>query len=300
MRASTPARPWHRLVGWLLLASLAGCSGTPPSTSPASTSPSRPRSLQSGRIVFSTFEDVYAVDVDGRGLRQLTHRRAHEFDASWSPDGRRIAYRSEADGQPPDIWVMNADGSSQTRIARGLSPAWSPDGAKIAYADAQGSLSVMNPDGSGQRQVPGTEQGEYPTWSPDGSQLAFSTTQGGKEIYRVRLDGSGLTRLTDAPGEDWHADWSPDGQQIAFSSQRGSEQGDVYVMNADGSQQRRLGEQHGFGPAWSPNGRQIVYAAGGGLYVMNADGAQIVPVPLTGIGEAELPDWSADATGGQG
>jgi YD repeat-containing protein len=277
----------------------AGCNGRPDgsvSTATSTTSPSSPSSAaphRAGRIVFSTMDDVYVVNDDGTDLRQLTKGPAAEFDPSWSPDGRRIAYRVERGQQSADIYVMNADGSGQRRLAAGLSPAWSPDGALIAYADNQGSISVMRPDSSASRRVPGTDQGEYPSWSPDGATLAFSTPIGGKDIYRVRLDGSDRTRLTDAPGEDWQVDWSPDGRRIAFASQRDSTLGDVYVMGADGSDQRRLSTDHGFTPAWSPDGRHLVYATGAGLVVTTPDGGRATRLPLPGLGNVQLPDWVA-------
>lgn len=301
-RALAEWRVWTLRRGLVLVVAaglVAGCGGGPGgSVSPAASasSPSRPAGAaprRAGRIVFSTMDDIYIVDADGTGLRQLTKGPAAEFDPSWSPDGRRIAYRVERGQQSADIYVMDADGSGQRRIARGLSPAWSPDGALIAYADDQGSISVMAPDGSGGRRVPGTDQGEYPSWSPDGATLAFSTPIGGKDIYRVSLDGSGLTRLTAAPGEDWQVDWSPDGRRIAFASQRDRSLGDVYVMGADGSGQRRLSTDHGFTPAWSPDGRQLVYATGASLVFTTPDGDRATRLVLPGLGYLQLPDWIA-------
>ena len=80
----------------------------------------------SGRIVFDNYDDVWSINADGTGLRRLTRARWHEFQPSWSPDGRFIAYRSEPNGSP-ELWIMNADGSGQHRLTRdGGFPAWSP------------------------------------------------------------------------------------------------------------------------------------------------------------------------------
>jgi dipeptidyl aminopeptidase/acylaminoacyl peptidase len=144
--AQRRARTLRRgLVLVVAAALLAGCTwGDGGSTATSTLSPSGPPSAaarRAGRIVFSTAEDIYVVNGDGTGLRQLTTGPAAEFDPSWSPDGRRIAYRVDSGPAAADIFVMNADGSGQRRIASGLSPAWSPDGAMIAYADDQGSFA---------------------------------------------------------------------------------------------------------------------------------------------------------------
>src|SRR5919204_6727901 len=73
-----------------------------------------------GRIAFSMGNqnrDVYAVNADGSGLVRLTDDPAADFDPSWSPDGRRIAYRHE-DEQSGQIYVMDADGSRQRSLTR--------------------------------------------------------------------------------------------------------------------------------------------------------------------------------------
>src|SRR6266545_5901313 len=111
----------------------------PHPTATASASPSIPAGTRtavtslSGRIVFDNFQDVWSINADGTGLTRLTRSPGPDFDATWSPDGARIAFRSERNGDP-EIWLMNADGSGQRGLADGLSPAWSPDGSKIAYA----------------------------------------------------------------------------------------------------------------------------------------------------------------------
>jgi TolB protein len=85
--------------------------------------------LLSGRIAFDNHDDVWTIQADGTDLTRLTHSPGHDFDPSWSPDGARIAFRSERSGEP-EIWVMSADGTGQRRLAAGLSPAWSPDEAE--------------------------------------------------------------------------------------------------------------------------------------------------------------------------
>src|SRR5439155_2040177 len=113
------------------------------------------RSSLNGRIAFDNFDDVWAIDADGTDLTRLTHSPGPDFDPSWSRDGMRIAFRSERSGES-EIWVMNADGTRQRRLAAGLSPAWSPDGSLIAFSGRAG-LSMIRPDGTGLRALAHTD-----------------------------------------------------------------------------------------------------------------------------------------------
>jgi len=251
--------------------------------------------MLTGRIVFDNHDDVWSINANGAGLTRLTDSPWPEFDAAWSPDGTRIAFRADRNDES-ELWLMNADGSDQHRLANGGFPAWSPDGSKIAFA-APGSpsaIAIMNADGSGQHPVPNTANGcEYPAWSPDGKRLAFNCNPTGDHaMYIVDVGGSGLVDLSSV-GEGWQVDWSPDGQTILFASKRDqAEPGytDIYMMRSDGLGVRRLTNNHGYTPAWSPDGRYIVFSAPG-LFVMRSDGSGVTPLPTVGIGETSFPDW---------
>ena len=155
------------------------------------------------------------------GLRHDRRReRAAEADARqrvgvrpvWSPDGRKIAFMSQRDGNS-EVYVMNADGSGQRNLTRSPryegGPAWSPDGRKIAFAS--GSRSCRAGEGCA----------------------------GNTDVYVMNADGSGQRRLTRAPRDDFVPAWSPDGRKIAFVSKRDGNP-EIYVMNTDGSEQRNL------------------------------------------------------------
>ena len=206
----------------------------------------------------------------------------------------RIAFTNDRDGNW-DIYVMNSDGSGETRLTErsgyDWGPVWSPDGQLIAFASERNgdwNIFVMNADGSGVTQL--TNHPGYdvePAWSASGEQIAFSSTgDEGPDIYVMNADGSGVTQLTNHPGYDVEPAWSPDGRLIAFASDRDAnvdtvETGDIYVMNADGSDVRRLTDNplQDRSPAWSPGGRQIAFSSSrdgdSDIYVMNADGSGV-------------------------
>ena len=254
-----------------------------------------------GRIVFDNFRDVWSINADGTGLTRLTRASGpdpHDFDATLSTDGKRIAYRHERNGGYPELWIMNADGTGQHQLAQdGGFPAWSRDGSMIAYAPGGGPsgrswIAIMNADGSGQRRLPHTDYGEYPSWSPDGKRIAFSSNLSGEaKMYIVDVDGSRVVDLSSV-GEGGKVAWSPDGRSILFQSHRDHPDNytDIYVMRPDGSGVKRLTSANGETAAWSPDGRFIVFSAGG-LFLMRADGSGVTSLPVEGVGETSFPDW---------
>ncbi|NMC78284.1 MAG: hypothetical protein GYA59_02890, partial [Chloroflexi bacterium] len=135
---------------------------------------------------------------------------------------------------------------------------------------------------------------------PQPCMIAFdSDRDGNREVYLMGPDGAGLVNLSNDPAEDRNPSWAPDGSQIAFVSNRenGEEGGQfIYVMGADGRNVRPLTVENGSDwPSWSPDGSQIAYAAGGDIFVINADGSGS-STNLTNSEEKDIrPDWSPDS-----
>ena len=221
-----------------------------------------------------------------------------DADTDDAPTGH-IAFSSNRDGNW-EIYVMNADGTGQTRLtnnpADDSDPSWSPDGRRIVFTstrDGNHKIYVMNADGTDQTRLISNPADDFtPMWSPDGRRIAFSSNRDGNwEIYVMNADGTGQTRLTSSLAREWGPTWSPDGRRIAFTSDRDGNS-EIYVMNADGTGHTRLTSNPADDdePNWSPDGRRIAFESDNGIYVMNTDGTG--QTRLTSLGW--FPSWSPD------
>jgi Tol biopolymer transport system component len=160
--------------------------------------------------------NIYAIAADGTGEINLSNSSAVNVATGWSPDGKQIAFSSNRDSPKSwEIYVMNSDGSKQTRLTqlslRGWAyTVWSPDGTRLAVAspfDIQGPIYVVNADGSGLIKL--ADEGASPMWSPDGKRIAFASGQEGKSnIFVINVDGSELTQLT-STGNNYSPQWQP-------------------------------------------------------------------------------------------
>jgi dipeptidyl aminopeptidase/acylaminoacyl peptidase len=247
------------------------------------------------------------VNLDGSG-RRVVFRDDEAYDLAWSPDSQSIAYRATSgadfeyllyrfdlatgkktrltegpgDSSPtwsPDsrsiafirntsLYVMNADGSRERKLADNATDtisaagAWEPNGRRFAFKASEGdTLDIVDADGANRRTlVAGIFEPEF-AWAPDGTKLAFSGLVGDRvAAFVIDRDGSGRTRLADVPGSgDMSAPvWSPDGTRIALSF---GTPDDVWVVNVNGKGRKRLTKAIQYGgansdPVWDPVGRR--------------------------------------------
>ena len=269
------------------------------------------------RLAFYTNRDgnaeVYVMNADGSGAVNLTN---HPFQdgffqyfgsvygrPAWSPDGSKIAFVSNRDGEKGEIYVMNSDGSGQTNLTNSphhdMFPDWSPDGTRIVFAsiqDGEPDVHVMNADGSNPvRLTDNPAQDGWPAWSPDGTRIAFTSLRDGNyEIYVMNADGSGQVNITNSEGNDWDARWSPDGQKIIWESSCCP--GGMNTMNSDGSDRQGLIDSGTFDawPDWSPDGSRIAFTSSrdgnNEIYVANADGSGLLRITDNDVDDV-FPSW---------
>ena len=168
-------------------------------------------------------KEINRINADGTGLTTLVkseiegtgHIYPQNFSPSFSSDGKRIVFVSDRNfsswGSSNEIYVMDSDGTNQTRIT------------KNDYDDGS------------------------PCFSPDGKQIAFTSVRAGKsQIFVMNADGTNAIQLT-RDGANSPC-FSPDGQHIVYGSGSPSEQR-IFIMNSDGTAPRKLTK--GYHPTWA-------------------------------------------------
>lgn len=237
------------------------------------------------------------------------------------------------------IFTVAPDGSRERQLTAPVGkagddyPDWAPDGSFLAFQRCSLAcrLFTVTADGAGLKALPGCKPNQgppkcadvsYPAISPDGKRIAFVRAFGHISddqidhvgIYTMRLDGSGLRRVTLPKlrtAEDGDPQWSPDGRRIVFvrhnfsAKPKGGQA--VFVVNADGTGQRRVTAwklRAGDGPDWSPDGTQILFRSpetenflNSNIFTIHPDGTGLRQVTrATGKTKVYSASFSPDGT----
>ena len=305
-----------RLGRWSLLAVLALVAGLALAGPAQGTFPG-----PNGRIAFADFDtgQLYSINPDGTGLRQLTHVAAPAVAGGpdWSPDGRRIAFWSDLSGESR-LYVMDRDGSHRRLVFSELagyadfSPQYTPGGGRLVFTRCRHECAIYSVwvDGTHLRAL--TRPNESldvvdldPSVSPDGRRIAFTRLNAGgiiAQVYVMRADGSGAHPITPPALEGFAPDWTPDGRHILLTSNRDRLGSAIYQVNPDGTGLKRLTHppfpHNDLLPSSSPQGNRIVFHSDRpypdlccrDLFTVRADGSGLRRLP-TGLVGAVDPDW---------
>lgn len=159
--------------------------------------------------------ELYVINADGSGLRQLTFNRAIETSPSWNPKSGQIAFTSDRSGSPM-IFIMNDDGTNESRLTYvgeyNESAAWSPDGSRLAYVSRSGiNFDIYVVDMANNivtRLTQNEGSNENPCWAPDSRHIAFSSNRTGAfQIWSMLYDGTKPRQLT-REGNNTHPSWA--------------------------------------------------------------------------------------------
>lgn len=212
--------------------------------------------------------DIYTATPDGKNIRNLTNSPGYDAEATISPNGKKIVFTSERDGDL-ELYSMDIDGKNIKRLTN--EPGYdggafySPDNKMIVYRGSHPTdpaliqkdkdllrqhlivpltfeVWVMNADGSNKRQVTKLGAASFaPFFTPDGKRIIFCTNYFATDARKrnfdlavINIDGSGLERVTFNESFDGFPMFSPDGKKLVFASNRNAaKEGDTNVFIAD-------------------------------------------------------------------
>jgi TolB protein len=181
-------------------------------------------------------------------MEELTKGNSSNYLAAWSPDGSKLCFASNRDGNI-ELYVVNRDGSNLRRLtnhpAADTVPTWAPSGSQIAFvSDRTGAPQIytIDADGLGLRRITMSESRE----------IAYAARTGpGNDIKVVELATGQVRQLTFGEGTNESPSWAPNSRHLAFNSTRlGKTQ--IFVMARDGKNVKQITNSgNNFQPDWS-------------------------------------------------
>ena len=233
--------------------------------------------MPDGRVIYTSDlsgkRDIWSVNADGSGLKQLTDALHSDIYPIVTPDGRYIVFESARDGAY-NLWRVDADGRNPIRLTSGSrddEPMCSPDGKWIVYVTETSSRVPMlrKVPIEGGDSVPVTDEfAQHPTISPDGKLIAYHRIDQQRKRWVVIIPAEGGSPIKVMPIPKNFGSvmrWTPEGDAIAYQE---NTMGGLWKMPIDGTAPSQLldlrGDRlHYF--RYSHDGRRLVYASGPNL-----------------------------------
>ena len=217
-----------------------------------------------GKIVYTSGAsgklDLWLMEANGTGQKQLTADAGNARVPSVSPDGRYIVFMSDRTGTS-HIWRIDIDGSDARQLTNGngeWAPAFAPNGQWVFYMLSSGGAGKVPIDGGDTIRVIDKASGGVAI-SPDGKWIASGLTATKIAIYPV--EGGEPHRILDIPR--FYASWTPDGRALAYLDKRDGST--ISTQTIDGGTTKQLMDfkpDRIFRFSWSRDGKQLALARG--------------------------------------
>ena len=207
---------------------------------------------KNGKYIWPVYDsfDIFMADLQGNIVKQLTHEKGYDAEATVSPKGDRIVFTSMRSGDL-ELYTMNLDGSNVKQITNQLGydggAFFSPDGTKIIFRSSRPKTAQ--------------EIKDYKDLLAEG--LVEPTDM---ELYICNADGSDLKQLTFLGNANWSPFFHPSGKKILFSSNFEAERGfpfNLYLIDIDGKNLERVthGDTFDAFPVFSNDGKYLAFSS---------------------------------------
>ncbi len=223
---------------------------------------------------------LYMMNPDGSGIRQITSGNYWHTDGRWSPDAKQIVCNTEENSTTAgsSMVVMNSDGSNRKLLGYGNQMSWHPDGSKILFSYSPSIevgiygifLYTIYSDGTNRTKLQINGEGGSPDFSPDGKKIAYVEPDyiGHPPKSKTKvINYPDLTNIITIDSSGASPKWSPDGKEMAFSKREISNKpnDNIYVMNSDGSNVQKITNNTSnmpyIYPRWAPDGEKLIFLA---------------------------------------
>lgn len=210
------------------------------------------RSITGGRYLWPIYNtyDIFMADTSGKIVKQLTHSKGYDAEATLSPDGKKMIYTSDKSGDL-ELYIMDLATGKENQITFDLGydgGAWfSPDGKKIVWRASRPKTDA--------------DVNEYKSLLAKG--LVAPTSM---EVFVANADGTNIQQITQLGQANWAPNFTPDSKKIIFCSNHEYARGfpfNMYLMNLDGTKVQKVSRDNGFDafPMFSPSGKKIVFSS---------------------------------------
>ncbi len=194
--------------------------------------------------------DIFMADLEGNIVKRLTTSKGYDAEATLSPDGKKMIYTSDKDGDI-DLYIMDLKTGKEKRITNTLGydgGAWfSPDGKKIIWRASRPKTEA--------------EIKEYKDLLAEN--MVAPTNM---EVYISDADGKNVKQVTSFGNANWAPAYMPDSKRIIFASNHQSKRGfpfNLFIINEDGTGLQKISAEKSFDafPMFSPDGKKIIFCS---------------------------------------